>query len=132
MNGDLVALPVHLLDRGVIGVLVRHKERGFDITTVRVFALGVENLLVKADVVVVDGVVEGYRDHLRYVFAWEIAGYRRTVLRAEAIRQDAHSGVARRSSIRIIIHVWNIKEIAIVPKSKIRFKNSLLLFFVFF
>lgn len=105
VDGDFVALPVHLLDRGVVGVFVRHEERGLNVTAVRILALAVENLLIETDIVVVDGVVEGYRDHLRHVFGREVAGYRRTVLRAEAVRQDAHGWVAGWSSVRIIIHV---------------------------
>lgn len=105
MNGDFVALSVHLLDRGVIGVLVRDEERCLDIAAVRILALTVENILVKANVVIVDGVVEGYRDHLRHILAREITGYRGTVLRAEAVGKNAHGGVARWSSIGIVVHV---------------------------
>lgn len=105
MNGDLVALSVHLLHRGVVGVLVRDEERRLDVAAVRILALAVEDLLVETDVVVVDGVVEGYRDHLRHVLAREIAGYRGTILRAEAIGQNAHGGIARWSSIGIVVHV---------------------------
>lgn len=105
MDGDLVALSVHFLDRGVVGVLVRDEERRLDIASVRILALTVENILVEADVVVVDGVVEGYRDHLRHVLAREIAGYRSTILRAEAVGKNAHGGVAWWSSIGIVVHV---------------------------
>lgn len=100
-----MALSVHLLDRRVVGVFVRDEECGFDVAAVRILALAVEDFLVETDVVVVDGVIEGYRNHLRYVLTWEIAGNRGTVLRAEAIRQNAHSGITRRSSIRIVVHV---------------------------
>jgi len=105
VHGDLMALPVHFLDRGVVGIFVRHEESGLNIAAVRVLALRVKNLLVKTDVVVVDGIVEGYRNHLRYIFAREVTGDRRTVLRAEAIGQDAYSGIARWSSIWVIIHI---------------------------
>lgn len=108
MNGDLVTLSVHLLDRGIVGVLVRHEEGCLDITAVWIFALAVEDIFVQADVVVVDGVIEGDRDHLRYILGREVAGYRGTVLRAEAVGQGTHGGIARWSSIGIIVHVANI------------------------
>lgn len=109
-----MTLPVHLLDRRVVGVLVGHEEGGLDVAAVRVFTLAVKDVLVEADVIVVDSVVEGDRDHLRYVFTREIAGYCRTVLRAEAIGKDAHGGIARWSSVGIVVHVCNVDGIAIV------------------
>lgn len=105
MDGDFVALSVHLLDRGVVGVLMRDEERGFDVAAIRILALAVEDILVETNVIVVDGIVEGNRDHLRHVLTREIAGNRGTVLRAEAIGQNAHSGITWRSSIGIVVHV---------------------------
>lgn len=118
MDGDLVALSVHLLDCGIVGVLVRHEEGCLDITAVWIFALAIEDIFVEADVVVVDGVIEGDCDHLRYILGWEVAGYRGTVLRAEAVGQGTYGGIARWSSIGIIVHVWNVKKIAIVLMSQ--------------
>lgn len=74
VDGDLVALAVHLLDGRVVGVLVGDEEGGLDVASVRVLALPVEDLLVQLDVVVVDGVVEGDGDHLRHVFGGEVSG----------------------------------------------------------
>jgi len=85
VDGDLVAFPVHLLDRRIIGVLVRHEEGCLDITAVWILALAVEDLFVETDVVIVDGIVEGDRDHLGHILGWKITGYRSTVLRAEAV-----------------------------------------------
>lgn len=114
MDGDLVAFPVHLLDRGIIGVLVRHKEGCLDITAVWILALAVEDLFVETDVVIVDGIVEGDRDHLRHILGRKIAGYRGTVLRAETVGQGTYGRVTWWSSIGIIVHVWNVKRIAII------------------
>lgn len=105
MDGDLVTFPVHFLDRGIVGVLVRHKEGCLDITAVWILALAVEDFFVEADVVVVNGVVEGDRDHLGHILAREVAGYRGTVLRAEAVGQGTDGGVAGWSSIGIVVHV---------------------------
>lgn len=105
MNGDLVALSVHLLHRGIIGVLVRDEESSLDVATVRILTLAVEDLLIEADVVVVDGVVEGYRNHLRHILEREIPGYCRTILRAETVGQNTHGGVAWWGSIRIVVHI---------------------------
>lgn len=112
MNGDLVAFPVHLLDRGIIGVFVRYEEGCLDITAVWILALAVEDLFVETDVVVVDGIVEGDRHHLGYILGREIAGYRGTVLRAETVGQGTHGRIAWWSSIGIIVHVWNAERIA--------------------
>ena len=67
VNGDFVSFPVHFLDSRVVGVLVRDEEGGLDFATVRVLAFPVEDLFVQADIVVVDGVIERDRDHLRHV-----------------------------------------------------------------
>lgn len=67
MNGDFVSFSVHFLDSRVVGVLVRDEEGGLDFATVRVLAFPVEDLFIQADIVVVDGVIERDRDHLRYV-----------------------------------------------------------------
>jgi len=121
VNGDFVALPVHLLDRGIVGILVRYEEGGLDVAAIRVFAFTVEDLLVQANVVIVDGIVESYRDHLGYVLGWEIARYRGTVLRAETVRQNAYGGVAGWCPIGIIVHIWNVEKIAIVQRREISF-----------
>ena len=45
------------------------KEGGFDITTVGIFALSVENLSVEVNVVVIDSIVKSDGNHLRYILA---------------------------------------------------------------
>lgn len=109
MNGDLVPLPVHFLDSRVIGVLVGDEEAGLDVATVRVLAFPVEDLLVEADVVVVDGVIEGNRDHLRHVLGRQIAGDGCAILGTEAVGKDADAGVAGRRSVRVVVHVCNFQ-----------------------
>lgn len=106
MHCNLVAFPVRLLHRRVVGVLVRYEERGFDVAPVGVPALAVEYLLVQFDVVVVDGIVESDCDHLRHLFGRQVVGYSGTVLGAETVGQHAHGRVARRSAVRIVIVVW--------------------------
>jgi hypothetical protein len=100
-----VALAVHLLHRRVVGVLVGNEVGGFDVAPVGVLTLAVEDLLVELDVVVVDGVIEGDRDHLRDVFGGEVPGDGGAVLRAEAIGEDADGGVARRGAVRIVVDI---------------------------
>lgn len=68
MNGDFMALPMHLLDGRVIGIFVRDEEGRFDVATVGILTFATENFLVKSNVVVVDGIVECYSDHLGHVF----------------------------------------------------------------
>lgn len=86
MDGNLMAFSMHLLNRRVVGVFMRHEEGRLDVAAVWVLALAVKDLFIEANVVVVDGVVEGDCDHLRYILEWKIAGYRGTVLRTEAVR----------------------------------------------
>jgi len=114
MDGDLVTFPMHLLDCGIVGVLMRHKEGRFDVTTIWILAFAVKDIFIEADVVVVDGVVESDRDHLGNIFEREITGYRGTVLRTETVGQNTHCGIARWSSIGIIVHIWNMEKIATV------------------
>lgn len=86
MDGNLMAFSMHFLNRRVVGVLMRHEEGCLDVAAVWILALAVKDLFIEANVVVVDGIVEGDCDHLRYILEWEIARYRGTVLRTEAIR----------------------------------------------
>lgn len=85
MHSDLVSFSVGLLYRRIVGVLVRNEERGFDVASVWISALAVEYLFVQFDVVVVDGVVKGYGDHLRHFFVRQVVGYSRTVLGTETV-----------------------------------------------
>lgn len=105
MHGDLVSFPVRFLHRGIVGVLVRDEERGFDVATVGILALAVEYFLVQFNVVVVDGVVECDRDHLRDVFGWQVVGYTGTVFGAETVGQHANGRVAGWRAIRIVVVV---------------------------
>ena len=105
MNGDLVALAVHLLDGRVVAVLVRDEEGRLDVATVWIFALAIEDLLVEANVVVVDGVVEGDGDHLGHVLGWQIAGNGRAVLGTVAVGQDADDGIAGWRPVGVAVHV---------------------------
>lgn len=107
MGGDLVTLAMHFLDCWVVGVLVRHEEGGLDVATIGVLAFTIEDLLVKFDVVVVDGVVEGNGDHLRYVFGWKVSGNLGTVFRAETVWKNADAWVAWGSPVWIVVDVWN-------------------------
>lgn len=79
MNSDLVPFPVRLLDGRVIGVLVRHKVRRFDIATIRVFAFTIEYFFVEFDIVIIDGVVESDGNHLRNIFSLQVSRNRGTV-----------------------------------------------------
>lgn len=76
-------------------------NRCLNVASVRVLALAVENLLVKVDVVVIDGVVESDGYHHGNVLRWQISGHCGAVFGAEAIRENANGGVAWRSSIGI-------------------------------
>lgn len=59
-----MALPMHLLHRGIVGVLVRNEERSFNRAAIWIIAALFENLFVNIDIVVVDGIIECDHDHL--------------------------------------------------------------------
>lgn len=105
MDGDLVSLAVGFLDSRVVAVLVGDKEGGLDIAAVGVLAFAIKHFLVELDVVVVDGIIEGDGDHLRDVLGGQIPGNGSTILRAEAIGQHAHCGVAGRSTVGVIVDI---------------------------
>ena len=105
MNSDLVAFPVHLLHGRVVGVLVGDEVGGFDVAPVGVLALAVEHLLVQLNVVVIDGVVEGDRDHHGHILGRQVSRDRGAVFRAEAVGEHAHGGVARWSPIGVIVDI---------------------------
>lgn len=108
MYRDLVPLPVHLLDRRVVRVLVRHKERRLYVATVRVLPFTAKHLLVQLDVVVVYGVVERDGDHLRDIFEGEIPRDGGTVFRAETVGKYAHGGIARGRAVWVVVIICNI------------------------
>ena len=124
-----MSLSMKLLYGRVVGVLVRHKEGGLDVTAVGVLALLVEDLLVQINVVVVDGIVEGDGDHLGNVLAVraggsdsaEAAGYLGAVLRAEAVGELANVGVASRGAVGIGVDIWRRKvNIGLVSYHQVR------------
>lgn len=78
-------------------------HRGFDVTAIWIFAFSVENFLVQLNVVVVNGIIECYRDHLRYIFVWQIAGNGGAVFRTETIWQNANSWITWWSAIWIAV-----------------------------
>ena len=112
VGSDLVTQSVHVLYRRVVGVVVRHEECTFDITSVGIPPLLVEDFTVQVNVSNIDGVVEGECDHLRdsvtpVVLRAEIAGHLSSILRAEAVRKLAESFITRRSSVWIILTVYS-------------------------
>lgn len=104
---DLMAASMKILHRRIIGVLVRDEECTADLTAVRILALPIEDLLIKIDVVHVDGAVKSDRDHLRNLLGIDVAGYTSTIGRTVAIRQNALRGIAIRSAVRIGLHGCN-------------------------
>lgn len=106
-HGDLVAAPVQILNRRVIGVLVRDEESTADLATVGILSLTVEDLLVQVDVVDVHGTVERDRDHLRHLLRIDVTRDAGAVSRAVTIGQHALRGIAVRCTIGIGLHGWN-------------------------
>ncbi len=108
---------VHVLDGRVVAVLVRHKESSLDVTSIGVLALFVKDLLIKVDVVVVDGIVEGDGDHLGNVVtvgssgsnSAKTAGNLSSVLRAETVGKFADVCVASGSAVRIGVNFCQVK-----------------------
>ena len=107
MYGDFVSFLVCLLDCGIVGVLVGDEEGGFNIATVRVLPLAVEYVLVKFDVIVVDGVIKGDGDHLGDVLGRQVVRDAGAVLGAEAVREDADGGIAGRGSVGVVVVICN-------------------------
>ena len=86
-----------------------HKEGGLNITAIGISPSS-EDLVVKVDVVVVDGIVKSYCDHLwdplAVIIVWaEISRHLGTVLGAEAVGQLADLLVARRRAVGIVVNV---------------------------
>lgn len=105
MSSNFVTFSVSFLNGRIVGVFVTHEECSFYVTTVRVFPSTVKHFLVQFNVVVVDRVIKSYSYHLGYVFSRQISWNGSSIFGAEAVRQHAHDGIARGSSIRIIIDI---------------------------
>ncbi len=114
VGSNLMTVLVHVLDRGVVGVLVGYKEGGLNLAAIGVLPLPVEDLLIEVNVVVVDGVIKGDGDHLGDVLAVgpggpdlaESSRHLGAVLRAEAVGELADAGVAGGSAVGIGVDVW--------------------------
>ena len=115
MSSDLVTHPVHVLNCRVVCVLVRDKEGGLNVAAVGVPSLPVEDLVVQVNVVVVDGVIEGDRDHLwdsvtSVVVGAKISGNFGTVLGTEAVRKFADVLVTEWRAVGIVFNVWDERD----------------------
>jgi hypothetical protein len=89
---------------------VGHEECGFDVTAIGISPLSVEDLFIKVNVVVVDGIVEGNCDHLWDPFTSIVAGAKvsrnfRTIFGAEAVGQLADVLVAEWSPVWIVFNI---------------------------
>ena len=86
-----------------------HEEGGLNITAIGISPSS-EDLVVKVNVVVVDGIVKSDCDHLwdplAVIIVWtEISWHLRPVLRAEAVGQLADLFVAWRGPVGIIVDI---------------------------
>ena len=94
---------------------MRDEEGGLNVTAVGVPSLPVEDLVVKVNVVVVDGVIEGDRDHLwdsvtSVVVGAKISGNFGTVLGTEAVRKFADVLVTEWRTVGIVFDVWDERD----------------------
>ena len=95
-----------------------NEEGGFNVAAIGILALSIEDVFIQADVVVVDCVIESYRNHLRHVFGWQIPRYGGSVLRAEAVRKSADRWVAGWGAVWIVVHIWGKSRLRqCVPQS---------------
>jgi hypothetical protein len=105
MNGNFVSLSVCFLYSRVVCVLVGNEERCLNVTAIRIFTLSIENFFVKFNVIVVDGIIEGNCDHLRYISGRQVTRDDGTIFRAKTVWQHTLAWVTWRSSIRIVIDI---------------------------
>lgn len=61
-----------------------------------------KDLIIKVDIVVVDGIIECECDHLRHDARFELARNLGAVMRTEAIRKNTLGRITRWSSVRIL------------------------------
>lgn len=101
-----MALSVQILHGRVVGVFVRDKVGALDGATVRILVLAVEDVLVQVNVVDIDGAVESDRDHLGHLGGFDVARNPGSVSRAEAIGQNALSGIAFGGTVRVQFDGW--------------------------
>lgn len=109
VHSNLVTLTRCLLHRGVVGVLMGDEVGGLDVAAIGILAT-LEDLLVQLNVVVVDRIIERYRDHHGHILGWQIAGYRGAILRAEAIGQHADGRVAGWRAIWIVVDIYKLSK----------------------
>ena len=114
-DGKLVAFPVQLLDRRVVGVLVRHKEGSLDLAPVGVLHLPAEDVLVQVDVVRVDGPVEGDGDHLGDLSRVNVAWNSGAIRGAEAVRELALGEVTVWGPIRVLQQLEGDRRYSLTP-----------------
>jgi hypothetical protein len=89
---------------------VGDEEGGLNVASIGVSPLSVEDLVVKVNVVVVDGIIEGNCDHLwdsvtSIVARAKVSRNLRTIFGAEAVGQLADVLVAEWSPVRIVFNI---------------------------
>ena len=87
-----------------------HEERGFDVTSIGVSPLFVEDLSVQVNVTNVDGVIKGESNHLRNsgtsVVLWtQISRNLCAILGTEAVRKLAQLFVTNWSTVGVSISI---------------------------
>ena len=100
---NLMSLPVQLLDRRVVGVLVRGIEGALDLAAVGILPLSTEDGPIEINVVTVDGPVEGDCDHLGNLCGVDVARDSSPVGRAEAVWELALAEVAVGGAVGVLV-----------------------------
>ena len=112
VGSNLVSKSVHILDSGVVGVVMGHEECGFDITTIGISPLLVEDFLVEINISNVDGVIECECDHLwdpgaPVILGTQVSGHLSSVLGAETVGQTTQSLVTLGSTVWVSVGIYD-------------------------
>lgn len=104
-----MTLTVELLDSGVVGVLVGDEEGTLDGAAVWILTVSVEDILVKVDVIDVDGSTECDGDHLGDDGGFHVCRDTGSIGRAVAVRKHTLAEVTVWGTVGIGFHSWKKK-----------------------
>ena len=124
MGSDFVTFSMHFLNRRIVCVFVWHKKCRLNWTAIRVIPTLFEDLLIDINVIVIDGVVEWYHNHLGNVCRLQFAGDLGPIRWTETVRQNALTLVTGRSSVRVLFNSFQLRKKLIVLQLFLRPNND--------
>jgi len=113
VGSNLMTKSMHVLDSGVVCIVMGNEEGGFDVTTIRVLSLLVEDFLIEVNVANIDSIIKGECDHLgnsctSVILGTKISGDLSSIFRTETVWESAEGFITWGSTVGVSVSITNI------------------------